>query len=478
MWILGGEMDYKDFIQSKYLKAEKSGFEVQKLNPILFDYQKDLVKWALKLGKSAIFANTGLGKTFMQLEWAREVFEHTKKPVLILAPLAVSSQTIDEAKKLNLDISYCKTQSDVISAVAKELNINNGIVITNYERLENFDSNNFSGVVLDESSILKSFTGKYRQLIIENFKHTPYKLACSATPAPNDFMELGSHSEFLNVMPSSNMLAMFFYHDGGDTSKWRLKGHAERRFWEWVSSWGAIVKSPEDLGYDGTKHKLPKLIENQIMVENDKIPDGMMFAMPANTLDERRKARKDSLEARCQVACDLVTSSPNEQWLVWCDLNDEANLLRQLIPDSVNVQGSDKPEIKAENLLKFGRGEIDCLITKPKIASFGLNWQSCHNMIFVGLSDSYEAYYQAVRRCYRFGQTKPVNVYIITSIQEQNVLKNIQRKQKDFELMQNSMVEFTKKYVRDNLEVTFKELDRGYKPFIEMVVPKWLERVS
>jgi len=204
----------------------------------------------------------------------------------------------------------------------------------------------------------------------------------------------------------------------------------------------------------------------------------MMFAMPANTLDERRKARKDSLEARCQVACDLVTSSPNEQWLVWCDLNDEANLLRQLIPDSVNVQGSDKPEIKAENLLKFGRGEIDCLITKPKIASFGLNWQSCHNMIFVGLSDSYEAYYQAVRRCYRFGQTKPVNVYIITSIQEQNVLKNIQRKQKDFELMQNSMVEFTKKYVRDNLEVTFKELDRGYKPFIEMVVPKWLERVS
>lgn len=457
-------MNYKEFIQSKYLKAKKSGFEAQNINPILFDYQIDLVKWALKLGKSAIFANTGLGKTFMQLEWAREVFEHTKKPVLILAPLAVSSQTVDEAKKLNLQIAYCKSQEDV----------KDGINITNYERLEKFDCGSFSGIVLDESSILKSFTGKYRQLIIENFKHTPYKLACSATPAPNDFMELGNHSEFLNVMTAHTMMAMFFYHDGGDTSKWRLKGHAERRFWEWVSSWGAIVKSPEDLGYNGTKHKLPKLVEKQIMVETDKIPDGMMFAIPATTLDERRQARKDSLEVRCQMACDLVTDKLSEQWLVWCDLNDEANLLKQLIPDSVNVQGSDKPEAKAENLLKFGRGEIKCLITKPKIASFGLNWQSCHNVIFVGLSDSYEAYYQAVRRCYRFGQTKQVNVYVITSIQEQNVLKNIQRKQKDFEKMQNSMVEFTKKYVRDNLEVTFKELDRGYMPLIEMIVPEWL----
>ena len=456
-------MEYKEFIESKYLIAQKSGFESDDINDILFDYQKDLVKWSLKLGKSAIFANTGLGKTFMQLEWARNVFNYTNKPVLILAPLAVSSQTVDEAKKINIDLKYCKTQKD----------IQNGLNITNYERLENFDANEFMGIVLDESSILKSFTGKYRQLIIDSFMYTPYKLACSATPAPNDYMELGSHSEFLNVMSRTEMLSMFFYHDGGDTSKWRLKGHATDRFWEWVSSWAAIVKNPEDLGYDGSKHKLPELIEKQIIVDTEYKGDSL-FAMPANTLDERRSARKDSLVERCQMACDIVTNKSNEQWLLWCNLNDEASLLHKMIPDSINVQGSDSAESKANNLLKFGRNELNNLITKPVIASFGLNWQTCHNVIFVGLSDSYEQYYQAVRRCYRFGQTKPVNVYIITSIQEQNVLKNIQRKQKEFENMQNSMVEYTKKYVRDNLEVTFKEMDKSYKPSIEMIVPEWV----
>lgn len=288
-------LSYDEFIESKYLKAEKSGFDYISINNLLFDYQKDLVKWALKLGKSAIFANTGLGKTFMQLEWAKNVFEYTNKPVLILAPLAVSSQTIEEAKKIGIDVKYCKEQSDVI----------NGINITNYERLENFNSDEFLGIVLDESSILKSFTGKYRQMIIDNFKHTPYKLACSATPAPNDYMELGNHSEFLNQMTRTEMLSMFFYHDGGNTSKWRLKGHAENRFWEWVSSWAAIVKNPEDLGYDGSKHNLPLLNETQIIVETNN-NQGTLFAMPANTLDERRQARKDSLEARCQKAYDLI----------------------------------------------------------------------------------------------------------------------------------------------------------------------------
>lgn len=456
-------MKYQEFIKSKYLKAEKSGFDVISLNDILFDYQKCLVKWSLKLGKSAIFANTGIGKTFMQLEWARNVFEYTNKPILILAPLAVSRQTIEEAKKINIDVKYCKEQSEII----------NGINITNYERLENFNANEFMGIVLDESSILKSFTGKYRQMIIDNFKYTPYKLACSATPAPNDYMELGNHSEFLNQMTRTEMLSMFFYHDGGDTSKWRLKGHAENRFWEWVSSWASIIKNPEDLGYDGSKHKLPKLNEEQLTVKT-KPNENCLFALSANTLDERREARKQSINERCQLACDLVTQNTDKQWLIWCDLNDEANLLNKLIPDSINVQGSDKPEEKAEKLLEFGNGNIKCLITKPKIASFGMNWQSCNNMIFVGLSDSYENYYQAVRRCYRFGQKKQVNVYIITSDREQNVLNNIQRKQSDFEKMQNSMIDFTKKYVKDNLEVTFKELDKSYKANIDMIVPEWL----
>lgn len=457
-------MDYKEFIKSKYLKAEKSGFENKyELNSILFDYQKDLINWALRLGKSAIFANTGLGKTFMQLEWARCVFEETNKSILILAPLAVTQQTIDEANKLNIEIKYCKEQSDCI----------NGINITNYERLENFNANEFIGIILDESSILKSFTGKYRQQIIDNFKYTPYKLACSATPAPNDYMELGNHSEFLNQMSRTEMLSMFFYHDGGDTSKWRLKGHAEDRFWEWVSSWSAIVKSPEDLGYDGSKHKLPELNEIQIEVETVN-NSGLLFNLPANTLDERREARKDSLNDRCLKAIELIKTKPDEQWLIWCDLNNEADFIKKQMPEIINVQGSDKPEEKAKNLLSFGKNEIKYLITKPKIASFGLNWQSCHNMIFVGLSDSYESYYQAVRRCYRFGQKEKVNVYIITSDRETNVLKNIQRKQKDFENMQIKMVDFTKKYVRENLEVTFKELDKSYIANVDMKLPVWL----
>lgn len=459
-------MNYKEFIKSKYLKAEKSGFEINKneLNSILFDYQKDLVSWSLRQGKSAIFADTGLGKTFMQLEWARKVFEYTNKPILILAPLAVSQQTIEEAKKINIEVKYCKKQSECI----------NGINITNYERLENFNSNHFMGIILDESSILKSFTGKYRQLIIDNFKYTPYKLACSATPAPNDFMELGNHSEFLNQMTRTEMLSMFFYHDGGDTSKWRLKGHAIDRFWEWVSSWAAIIKNPYDLGYDGSKHNLPILNEKQVVVETE-YKGNMLFALPANTLEERRQARKDSLEARCQKACDIVTSNSNEQWLIWCDLNDEANLVSKLIPGCINVQGSDTPESKAENLLNFGKCKIKCLVTKPKIASYGMNWQTCNNMIFLGISDSFESYYQAVRRCYRFGQKKPVNVYIITSDRESNVLKNIQRKQKDFEIMQKSMIVYTKKYVKENLEVTFKELDKSYKANKEIILPEWLE---
>ena len=456
---------YQDFIKSKYLKAEKTGFEnTSELNNILFDYQRDLVNWALKLGKSAIFANTGLGKTFMQLEWARCVWEYTHRPILILAPLAVTQQTIEEAEKLNIQIKYCKNNDEVI----------NGINITNYERLENFKTDSFIGIILDESSILKSFTGKYRQQIIDNFKYTPFKLACSATPAPNDYMELGNHAEFLNQMSRTEMLSMFFYHDGGDTSKWRLKGHAEDRFWEWVSSWAAIVKNPSDLGYDGSKHILPKLNEYQLEVETENTSN-LLFQMAANTLEERREARKTSLEQRCQKAIELIKAKPNEQWLLWCDLNDEANLIKKVFPEIINVQGSDNPEIKSENLLKFGKGEIKYLITKPKIASFGLNWQSCHNMIFVGLSDSYEQYYQAIRRCYRFGQKSEVNVYIITSDRETNVLKNIQRKQKDFENMQLQMVAYTKKYVRENLEVTFKELDKSYVANQEMIIPEWLK---
>lgn len=461
-------MTYREFINSKLLVKTNNVLNVDKseLNDTLFDYQKDLVVWALKLGKSAIFADTGLGKTFMQLEWARIINEKKNKPILIVAPLAVTSQTQEEALKLNLHIKYVKEQSECI----------NGINVTNYERLDKFESDYFIGIVLDESSILKSFTGVYKKLLIDNFRNTEFKLACSATPAPNDYMELGNHSEFLNVMNLTEMLSMFFVHDGGDTSHWRLKGHAVERFWEWVSSWSAIIKNPSDLGYDGQKHKLPELIENDIVIQSDNYNynNDMLFSMPANTLDERRLAQKNSFNDRIKKTVEIVKSNPDEQWLIWCNYNDEANELKKLLSESINVQGSDEPETKAKNLLSFGKGEIKYLITKPKIASFGLNWQSCHNIIFCSLNDSYEQYYQSIRRCYRFGQKNNVNVYRVLSYDEINILDNIERKHNEFQYMQKKMSIYTKKYVRENLQVKFKEMDKSYNPQIEIKLPEWL----
>ena len=459
-------MTYKEFIDSKLLAKTNNVLNIDEseLNNTLFDYQKDLVVWALKLGKSAIFADTGLGKTFMQLEWSRIINEKKNKPVLIVAPLAVTSQTQEEALKLNLHIKYVQEQSECI----------NGINITTYERLDKFESDYFIGIVLDESSILKSFSGVYKKLLIDNFKNTEFKLACSATPAPNDYMELGNHSEFLNVMNLTEMLSMFFVHDGGDTSHWRLKGHAVERFWEWVSSWSAIIKNPSDLGYDGEKHKLPELIENDIIIQCDNYNNDMLFSMPANTLDESSLVQKNSFKGRINKNVESVKSNPDEQWLIWCNYNDEANELKKLLSESVNVQGSDEPETKAKNLLSFGKGEIKYLITKPKIASFGLNWQSCHNIIFCSLNDSYEQYYQSIRRCYRFGQKNKVNVYRVLSYDEINILDNIERKHNEFQYMQKKMSIYTKKYVRENLQVKFKEMDKSYNPQIEIKLPEWL----
>lgn len=460
-------MKYEDFIENKLRVEQKNKIIVQndELNDILFDYQKDLIKWSLKIGKSAIFADTGLGKTFIQLEWARIVFEKTKKPILIVAPLAVVFQTIDESKKLNIVLKYVKTQSECFS----------GINITNYERIENFNPEYFSGIVLDESSILKSFTGTTKKLIIDSFRDLEFKLACSATPAPNDYMELGNHSEFLNVMNLTEMLSMFFVHDGGDTSHWRLKGHAVERFWEWVSSWSAIVKNPSDLGYDGTKHILPELKENDVIVNSDYVIDeNALFDLPAETLDDRRTFQKNSLDDRINKVCEIVSKNKDDSWVIWCNYNDEADKLHKLIKNSVNVQGSDSPEQKAKNLQLFGKGEIKVLITKPKIASFGLNWQNCHNVIFASLSDSYEQYYQSVRRCYRFGQKYPVNVYRVISDGEIKILDNIKRKNDDFQYMQKKMSVYTKKYVRENLKVEFKELDKSYNPTVEVIIPNWL----
>ena len=341
------------------------------------------------------------------------------------------------------------------------------INITNYEKLDHFVANEFTGVVLDESSILKSYSGKVRNQIINCFNKVPFKLACTATPAPNDYMELGNHSEFLGVMTRAEMLSMFFVHDGGQTSKWRLKGHAQDLFWKWISSWCVVVDNPEKLGYTSVNYELPKLTIEQIIVDGDE---------PINealSLTERRNARKESLEMRCRAAAELVNNS-NEQWLVWCDLNDEANLLNKLITGSKNVQGSDRPEYKTQTMFDFADGNLKCLITKSKIAGYGMNWQNCHNMIFVGLSDSFESYYQAVRRCWRFGQEHEVNGYIIISAKEGAVKSNIERKQADNERFKQELIELTKDITTRELKSTCR-ISTPYNPTIELKLPKWEE---
>jgi superfamily II DNA or RNA helicase len=418
---------YRDFLAKKKIVDIPTGLKtIPDLNPMLFDFQHDIVRWALKRGRAAIFADCGMGKTPMQLEWAH----HIPGNVLIVAPLAVSAQTIREAAKFHEEaIEYSPDGS-----------INSRVTITNYERIEHFNPDDFTGIVLDESSILKSYTGKYRTELIERFGKVQYRLACTATPAPNDFMELGNHAEFLGAMKRTEMLSMFFVHDGGDTQQWRVKGHAETEFWKWICSWAVMIRKPSDLGYDDGAFILPELRMNQITVHTEKPTEGMLFPLEAQTLQERQGARRASIEDRV-VACAEKVNALTDQSIVWCDLNDESHALAKSISGAVEVEGADTEEHKEKSLLDFAAGKIKVLVTKPRIAGFGMNFQSCHNVFFVGLSDSYEQFYQAVRRCWRFGQTKPVDCYVVTSDIEGAVVKNIERKEQDAKRMAEMMVE-------------------------------------
>ena len=453
-------MDYQEFLKAKQKMIVDSGKEVDdtEINPHLFDYQHDIVKWALKKGKSAVFAGTGLGKTRIQLAWADLVGGR----VLIFAPLAVACQTVQEGKEIGIEVNLCKENADV----------KDGINITNYDRMEHFDLSRFDGIVLDESSILKSQTGKTRNWLIENCSGIPYKLCCTATPAPNDYMELGNHSEFLGCMTEMEMLAMFFIHDGGDTAKWRLKKHAVKVFWEWVASWAVMMVNPADLGYDGSQFILPKLNITQQEVKTE-VTTGSLFAVEAKTLQERQQARRDSLKERVAACAEIVNNS-DEQFLVWCNLNVESELIAKSIPDSVEVCGSDTPEHKTESMIGFSEKRIRVLVSKPSICGFGMNWQQCHNMIFVGLSDSFEQYYQAVRRCWRFGQKSEVNVYVITADTEGAVVANIQRKERDFEDMLHGMIAATQNITAQNIKRTGRN-QKTYNPIVKMELPDWLE---
>lgn len=433
-------MIYSEFLNSKIINDIPTGISNEIiLNNKLFEFQKDIVAWALKRGRAAIFADCGLGKTAMQLEWADKVHRHTKGNILILAPLAVALQTKNEGNKFDIEVNICRTQADV----------KDGINITNYEMLPHFEINKFVGIVLDESSILKAYSGKTCQEIINIFSKTRFKLACTATPAPNDYMELGNHSEFLGVMSRTEMLSTFFVHDMMETAKWRLKGHAEDKYWEWISNWAVVLKSPKDLGYSDESFKLPTLSIKTSLVDSNGNGE-YLFAMEAQTLQERRFARKDSILDRCKKVLEQVNSK--DQYLIWCDYNEESKTVTSLIQDAIEITGSNTPEHKEKSMLAFATGDIRVLVTKPSIAGFGMNWQNCHNVIFLGLSDSYEQYYQAIRRCYRFGQKRPVNVNIIISRAEMSVLNNIKRKEKEALSMGENMIQHTKNITKENIK--------------------------
>ena len=451
-------MDYLQFLETKKKRIAESGFEValQDLNPAMFDFQKHIVQTALKQGKYAIFADCGLGKTLMQLEWANQVSKYTNTPVLILTPLAVSGQTIQEGAKFGIHVERLK--SDVFGP---------GVFVLNYDQLDKFDCSVFSGIVLDESSILKNFEGQTKKLILESFSHTQYKLACTATPSPNDPMELGNHSEFLGVMTRNEMLAMFFVHDGGETAKWRLKGHAVDTFYQFVSGWATMLSNPANIGFPMDGYDLPQLKITEKQVKTGNRENGMLFNDTAISATDFNKELKLTKIERIDQVVSLVKDS-DESWIIWIKQNEEGELLRKLLPDGVEVKGSDKPEDKEANLLAFANGDFKILITKTKIAQFGMNFQNCHNQIFASLDFSFEGLYQAIRRSYRFGQKHPVNIYLVTTDTMQNVVESINQKQYEFEKMQKQMEKhINAAYMQDSDFVTNNEKCESDKYFIQ-----------
>ena len=461
---------YEDFLTRKRSSDPATGLVVlPDLPGALFPFQREIVVWALRRGRAALFAGTGLGKTLMQLAWADAVERHTGRPVLILTPLAVAQQTVEEAARFGIDgVAYARSHVDVRTR----------IVVTNYDRFDLFDIAAFGAIVLDESSIIKAHDSKTRGKLIAACRSVPFRLACTATPAPNDWTELGNHSEFLGVASEKEMLATYFVHDGsmrahGD-HEWRLKSHAVGPFWQWVASWAVMIRSPADLGYDAAGYDLPPLTKHQITVPVEYAPTGgSLFPTEARTMQERIAARRDSVTARAEAAARVVNAQPDRPWLVWCNINAEADALAALIPAAVEVRGPDAPDVKAERLLGFARGEPRVLVTKPSVAGWGMNWQHCADMVFVGLTDSFEQVYQAIRRCWRFGQTRPVNVYMIASEMEGAVVANIDAKERAFEQMSAAMAAEMHDLTSRSLREDAARLD--LEPFTTpMEMPAWL----
>jgi len=464
-------MTYEEFLQSKRHKVSDMGISIMReaIHPKLFEWQKDIVMWALNIGRGAIFADCGLGKTPMQLEWAKLVSENQGKPVLILAPLAVTPQTIREGEKFGIVVN--RTIGEVLP----------GINITNYEKLHHFKPSDFAAVVCDESSILKSFDGERRQQITEFMRHVPYRLLCTATAAPNDYIELGTSSECLGELGYTDMLTRFFINDQhvispmtyrhrgqgfamvGEKNGWRFKGHAEESFWRWVCSWARALRKPSDIGYDDNGFILPKLTESQTIVKaKSKRPD-MLFDVAAVGFHEEREVTRRTINERCEIAAEKVNKT-GKPAVIWCHLNDEADTLVNLCPDAEQVSGSDSDEKKEAKFEAFRTGNLRVLVIKPKIGAYGLNWQHCSHVVYF-VSHSYEQYYQAVRRCWRFGQTNPVQVDIILTEAQERILKNLTQKAKAADKMFNDLVSYMNHAQSIDKKREFKE---------RLEVPTWL----
>lgn len=433
--------EYEDFLANKLVTAETYGMDVNEadLHPYLFDWQRRIVAWSLRKGRSAVFLDTGLGKTLVSLEWAR----HVPGRVLILAPLAVAPQTVREGRKIGLTAVYCRSQEEADAAPA------GAIIVTNYEMLGAFDASVFAGVVCDESSIMKNQTGKIRNALVTAFAETPYRLACTATPAPNDHVELGNHAEFLGVMEVSEMLSRWFKHDSGNTSVYRLKRHAQQDFWRWVASWAVCASKPSDLGdYSDEGFILPPLTMEFHPVDDGgrSHEAGRLFHDGTLSATEMWSDKAETAEARCKEAAVIVANRPDVPWIVWCETNIEADYLKRFIPEATEVRGSETLEAKERKLDAFSSGTARIIVSKPRIAGAGLNWQHCSDMVFVGLSYSWERLYQAIRRCYRFGQTRPVTAHLISADSEAGIIASVQRKAEEHEGMVRAMVQATHRY--------------------------------
>lgn len=463
---------YRAFLARKLRSVESNGFNVSAtdMHDGLFEFQRDLTAWALRRGRAAIFAATGLGKTRMEIEWARHVVDRTKGKVLVLAPLSVAPQTVREGEKISIPVKHCRDGAEVES----------GITITNYERLHRFDPDAFTGIVLDESSCIKHQGSKTLAALLEAFARTPYRLSATATPAPNDYTELGTQAEFLGICTRTEMLSEYFVHDGGETQTWRLKGHARKDYWNWVASWAALVRGPSDLGYPDDAYQLPELTVHQHILQADQdevFAIGRLFAAEAGDLRERREARRATMSRRV-TACVNQICSDMEQWVVWCDLNAEQDALEKAFGrEAVSIRGNtplEEREILHEQWLS---GKARILISKGSIFGFGLNWQHCARMAFVGVTDSWEMYHQCVRRIWRFGQQRPVDVHLFASEAEGSVVTNLERKERDAQRMADELSVETRESVRLSVLGRSGKAD-PYTPSVSLEIPSWIGGVK